>query len=130
MSAFYDRMASTARSMIERFGRDISISRPVEGTFDAASGVVTPGTANDGTLKGVVLPANTSSKDLFDNLVEDGTMIGKQIRYVVAAAKGAPFEPESNDILSFDSASWRIVGCTPLSPDGTPLIYKIGAVRV
>jgi hypothetical protein len=129
MSQFYDRMAATALSLLKAYGKLIPIARP-GGTHDAPSGVVTPGAGTTGNIFAAVFPANTSKKDLFDNSIEDGTMIGKEIRYVVAAASGAPFEPKSNDILSFNSASWRVVGCNALAPDGTPVIYQMGVVKV
>lgn len=127
--ADYAGLASTALRLIEANGRSITVKR-TSGTHVPATGGYTPTATTSGTLKAVVLPASKGTIEAFDNRVVDGTLIDEKLRYVLAAAKGAPFEPKSNDLLEFDSLTWRILGCTPLNPAGTPLVYKIGCIRV
>lgn len=128
--SFYDSMADTALAKIQQFGREVQISRPTQSSSDPVTGTVVNGAPVTGTLKVLVLPASKGTIEAFDNRLQGGTLIDEKLRFILAAAKGAPFEPASLDELTFDGQTWQVLGCTPLSPAGTPLLYRIGAMRV
>ena len=129
MSDFYGNMAEVALQKIEQFGRDITIRRKTADTVDPVTGTVIPGAEMVGTIKAVILSASKGTIEAFDNRLVNGSLIDEKLRYVLAAAKGAPFEPKSVDMLDFDGATWTVLGCTPLNPAGTPLLYPMGVMR-
>ncbi|MGL6008381.1 MAG: hypothetical protein ACRC1D_02915 [Culicoidibacterales bacterium] len=70
----------------------------------------------------VVLPG--SKKD-FEIYLEDGIRTD-QVRFLLVAAKDAPFELRGGDQCNFENKLWVVMGCTPLNPAGIPIIYKVG----
>lgn len=127
--SFYDAMAQVALTKIVQFGRDVTITRHSDTGRDPIIGTVTEIVELTGTLKALVLPASKGTVESFDNRLEGATLVDGRMRFVVAAAKGAPFEPRSLDEIEFDGAKWLVLGCTPLAPNGTPLLYKMGVKR-
>lgn len=126
---FYDNMAEVALAKITQFGREITITRFGSSNSDPAAGTVDKPVEATGTLKALVLPASKGTVEAFDNRLQGGSLIDEKLRYILAAAKGAPFEPRSLDEVSFDGIKWQVLGCTPLSPAGMPLLYKMGVMR-
>lgn len=126
MTEFYDEMAEVALDEIRENGRQIVIRR-YQTYSNAVEATVERHLLASGALDVVVLPANKTKLGPFDNQGKGGTLIDDKLRYVLAAAKGAPFEPKENDELEFDGRLWSVIGCTPLNPAGNvPLLYYIG----
>ncbi len=127
---FYVQSAATALALIAKFGGSLPITR-VANTLTAITGEVTQ-TTTAGTLTAVVLPAKATANQAvlgsLDNAVVEALTKGR-VRFVLAAASNATFAPDADDLVTFESASWRVLGCTPLSPRGTPVIYKLGIMR-
>lgn len=128
--SFYDNMAGVALAKITQFGRDITITRRVVTASDPAAGTVSQSIESIGTLKVLILPASKGTVEAFDNRLEGGTLIDERLRFIIAAAKGASFEPKSLDEVQFDGGKWLVLGCTPLSPAGVPLLYKMGVKKL
>lgn len=126
---FYANMAEVALAKVTQFGREITVTRYGSSNSDPAAGTVDKSVEATGTLKVLILPASKGTVEAFDNRLQGGTLIEEKLRYLLAAAKGAPFEPRSLDEVSFDGIKWKVLGCTPLSPAGTPLLYKMGVMR-
>lgn len=124
-------MAEVALVQITKRGRLLAIRRYGTQISNPVTGEVVREVVADGELMGVVLPANSSTVALAerDNDLQGATLIEERTRYILAAAKGAPFEPASLDEVAFDGATWQVMGCTPLSPAGIPLVYKMGVMR-
>ena len=127
MSLDYAALASTALASIKEAGFKLPIKR-VSGTFDPVEGEVTASSLLSGELDAVTLPASAGTVQAFDNRPLDDLIRGK-LRFFIAAASSAPFVPQANDIITFEGETWTIMGCTPLAPAGTPLIYRFGARR-
>lgn len=123
--------ATTALSLITKFGQSLTITR-ISNVRDIVAGSVVA-TETPGTLTAVVLPAKSTAVQIatgnLDDAVIEALRKGK-IRFVLAAAKNATFQPDAEDILTFEGASWRVLGCTPLNPAGTPIVFKIGVMKV
>lgn len=94
-------------------------------TVDPVAGSATV-TATGFNLTAVVLPASKGTVEAFDiRLTEE--LIQGNLRFVIAASKGALFTPNGADILSYQGKYWLLMGCTPLDPDGSgPIIFKFG----
>lgn len=127
----YDRQIAAAQSMLRRYGAALPISRTANVTDPVAGTVAT--TTSSGTVYAAILPGNTTGIQALlgsgDNSLNKQFTTDKQ-RYVLAAAKGAPFAPDVGDKLTFDGADWTVYACTPLSPTGAPIIFKMGVGRV
>lgn len=129
--SFYDAMADTALQLIQNRGNSYPIRResPVS---DPVSGSVDPDPViSSGTIQAIILPASKGTVEAFDNRVATDSTRLRKLRFVLAAAKGFPFEPQNGDILEVNGEDWLILGATPLAPDGTtPLIYKMGVEKL
>lgn len=127
MSAFYNKMANVALRQIAKFGQTIVVVRESAPNHDPITGNVAPGDELRGNLPALVLPASKGTIEAFDNRVTaQDTLIDEKLRFVVAAAKGAPFEPKGGDALEFGGKRWHVMGCTPVAPNGTALIFRMG----
>lgn len=128
---FYEKNAQSTLTLLEKKGQRIPISR-TSNTSDPVTGSVTKQTTS-GEIVAVVLPVATTGAQIgtgiADNRLLDELRLGK-LRYIIAAALGAPFAPDVNDTLQFEDATWSIIGCTPLNPAGTVLLYKIGVQKI
>lgn len=130
MSAFMQRMADLTLSKIDQFGQEIPFSRE-KVTHDPVTGETTKGTQITMRLACIVTPASRGTIQAFDNrLSANDTLELSKIRFVLAAAKGATFEPVAGDAAEFDGHMWEVMGATPVAPDGTPILYRIGVRRV
>lgn len=121
---FYVQSAATALALIKRFGRRVSIERREE-AYNPVTGVATLVTLSQGFLDTISFPASKGTVEAFDNRLVDDLIAGR-LRFILAAAASAPFEPLANDTLTFDNSVWVVLGSTPLAPAGTPLLYKLG----
>lgn len=125
---FYQKSAATALKLITKFGQTVTIKRVVS-TPDPVTGSATSMEVN-GTLKAVVLPVASTAKSLFteaDNNLREALIRGK-IRFILAAASGATFQPVANDVVVVGSETYTLIGCAPLNPAGTPLVYKMAGL--
>lgn len=127
MSAFYDNMADTALRLIRLRGAEYTLRRPsrtgnfVEGSVDTGAPSTTP-------VHALVLPASSGTVEAFDNRIKSERTL-MYLRFVLMAAKGVAFEPLTGDVLEIAGEDWQVLGSTPLAPDGTPLVYKMGIER-
>lgn len=130
MAFDYNAAASDALALIKEFGAPLPIKR-VTNTPDPVQGSVVA-TETAGNLSAVVLPAKATADNAVmgtaDNRIAEALTKGK-IRFVIAAAKGAPFAPDSNDLVTFENETWSVVASVPLAPAGVPVIYKFGMLR-
>lgn len=129
MSAFYDRMAATALRLIGNYGQQIQFSRTVDGEYDPEVGGSTGGSTETEQATVVILPASNALVQSFDIKFESGTLVESNLRALVIAAKGLNWMPSPGDKASFDGADWTFIGCTPINPAGTPLVYKASVKR-
>lgn len=129
MTAFYDRMASTALRLIGNYGRQIEFSRTVGGEYDPDAGEPTGSTTETEQATVVVLPASNGTVQAFDIRFDNGSLIEQNLRALVIAAKDLAWMPAPGDKASFDGADWTFIGCTPINPEGTPVVYKAAVKR-
>jgi hypothetical protein len=131
----YAKSAATAQRLLAKFGRSIVLKRNVAGTGPAHD----PGapTSIAYAVSAAVLPASKGTIEAFDNRLESGALVDEKLRYVLMSTKmlrtseAGPdaIEPKSGDVLTFDGHDWTVLGCTPLNPAGTPVIYRMGVKR-
>ena len=128
MEAFdYSKLQTSAAALLARFGKSYPILRR-NPSYDPLLGQHTGDAPQVGNLTAVVLPASKGTVEAFDiRLGKEGLTLD-QLRFCLTAALGAPFRPQPTDIVTYEGRQWTVLGCTPLDPAGTPLIYKI-AIR-
>lgn len=131
----YAKSAATAQRLLKKFGRQIEIKRSVPGNGPPHN----PGPASWITYSATAatLPASKGTIEAFDNRLDGGTLIDERLRYVImspqmtrtSASGPETIEPKSTDVLTFDGHKWTVLGCTPLNPAGTPVLYPMGVKR-
>jgi gentisate 1,2-dioxygenase len=130
MATYDQKAADLALRLIKAKGAPRSFARIVA-TPNPVTGEATEVTTN-GTMQAVVLPAKSSALNALsgdtDNWIE--AVIRGKGRFLLAAAKGITFEPETGDIIDLEAKKWRIIGITPLRPANIAILYKIGAILV
>lgn len=126
--AFYDEMADMALEMLTEFGRVIQLSRVVGGDYDPDTGT-SGGTTETQDATVVILPASNGTVQAFDIRFDNGTLIEQNLRALTIAAKDLAWIPVAGDKASFDGSDWTFIGCTPVNPAGTPIVYKAAVKR-
>lgn len=121
MSTFYGRAAATALRLIQDKGKTLTLSKPSTGAYSPFAGEYGTTTAGaTGTAKGVILPVN----EVTDNALMADLVAGK-LRKIILAAEGSPFEPEAGDDIQDGSDTYEVLGCTPLKPASTHILYNL-----
>jgi hypothetical protein len=121
----YTTQIATALRLIEAKGTELTITKPgTDGGFNEPPGPPTPYTA-----KCVVLPASKGTVEAFDNRFDGTTLIETSLRSLLIAASGLDEAPEPGHTVSYEGASWHLIGATSLSPDGEPIIYRASMRR-
>ncbi len=128
--AEYTRAIDTALRFIKKKGRLVTITQETKGTYDPATGTTSLVSEADLDLYGVTLPATQSKIEKFEVSYADATsLVNKEIRFLMLAAKGASFVPRSTDVVQMDGDKFSIIGVTRLSINGEDIIYKMGVFR-
>lgn len=126
----YVRSRATADRLIKKFGKMGQIKRET----------AAPGWQNAGKVVWtyntmmVNLPANTSKISDFDIGNIEGLVLSN-VRFYIAsvsmkrtsATGEAAITPAPGDVVTFKGETATILGCTPLDPNGTPVLYKFAA---
>jgi hypothetical protein len=138
----YARAQATADRLLAKFGsnkgdapRKIRIKRLIPG--DGPSHNPGAPTAVEYEASAVVMPASKGTIEAFDNRYQGGSLIDEKLRYVmmspfmtrISEEGPASIEPKSGDVLTFDSYDWTVIGSTPLSPAGVPVLFPMGVKR-
>lgn len=128
MATIYERMQATALRLIAKYGRTVQFTRNEDGEYNPGNGTVgEDDQPEDATV--VVLPASGGTVEAFDIKFDSGTLIESNIRALVIAAKDLPWMPKPGDKAAFDGDTWTFIGCTPINPAGTPIVYKASVRR-
>ena len=114
MSAFYYKMAKTAKNLIRKYGQAVSITRTTGEVINPVTGVTTAGTTETFLPNGILKPYN-------DDLV-DGTRI---LKTDLELTLDDTVKPMTSDKPIVNSEIFTVVGNVEISPAGTPLIYKL-----
>lgn len=122
MSAFYDRMASTALRLIARFGSEQTLRDVTAGVYDDVSGEWTtqPGDIEQ-PAQLILLDYTLQESGL---MYAEGSQIQKGDKKIVIAAKDLAWPPALTTKVDVNGVLWQIVNIKEASPDAsTPLVY-------
>jgi len=130
MADFSARMAATAKRLITGKGQSITITRTTPGTYDPATGGLSAGLTTSQTVYAGISPASGGTVQAFDIKYEQETLIMTNLRSVIISAEGITFAPAPGDVVTnLESASWTIIGVTPQSAQGSPIIYSFTVMK-
>lgn len=125
MSQFYDRMASTALRLIERFGQTITLRDTVPGEYDPVTGSQTPDVEVDQPAQAILQDYSLQQSGMS---YADGTIIKQGDKKILVAALGIT-PPQLTTAVIADGATWTIVNIKEINPAGTPLVYELQGRR-
>lgn len=95
--------------LMQKFGSDLTLTRPGTPTYNPATGTVTSTAASTITARGVFI-------EYRDDHI-DGTMIRRGDRKLLLAAQGATGTPAVEDTV----AGLKVVEVRTIAPNGTPI---------
>lgn len=125
MSQFYDRMASTALRLIERFGQTITLRDTVPGEYDPVTGGSPPDVEVDQPAQAILQDYALQQSGMS---YADGTVIKQGDKKILVAAQGIT-PPTLTTTVIADGATWTIVNIKEINPAGTPLVYELQGRR-
>lgn len=125
MSQFYDRMASTALRLIERFGQTITLRDTVPGEYDPVTGSQTPDVEVDQPAQAILQDYALQQSGM---TYAEGTVIKQGDKKILVAAQGLT-PPQLTTTVLADGATWTIVNIKEINPAGTPLVYELQGRR-
>ena len=125
MSQFYDRMASTALRLIERFGQTIILRDTVPGEYDPVMGETTPELPVDQPAQAILQDYALQQSGM---TYAEGAVIKQGDKKILVAAQGIT-PPELTTTVIADGATWTIVNIKQINPAGTPLVYELQGRR-
>lgn len=125
--ADYTPDAIDALNDIKEDGRKVVMARTVGEIYDEEAGSTTLGVRQTSDAYCLVFPASKGTIQGFDNLT-DASVLEKR-RFLLMAAHGLKFEPESGTEIDFDGHTWVVMGYTSLNIDGTPILHRVGVQR-
>ncbi len=114
MPSFYASLAAVATRLLTDRGQQVTFTRAVDGAFDPATGITTPGTPTTITGYGASFDYNRSEID--------GTLIKRgDIRFIFEAAG----RPKEGDTVVIDSETYRVMAPSIVSPAGVDVYYEV-----
>ena len=120
--AFYDNIAKTGNTLLARYGKDVTITRVVNGSYDVATGEQSS-TTTTATVKGQVFEYSDRRIGSSGGLILDGD------RKLLVSAVGLSFLPNPNtDSVTIGSDKWKIVRVS--KPVDEDVIYELQVRRV
>ena len=125
MSQFYDRMASTALRLIERFGQTITLRDTVPGEYDPVTGSQTPDVEVDQPAQAILQDYALQQSGMS---YAEGAVIKQGDKKILVAAQGLT-PPQLTTTVLADGATWTIVNIKEINPAGTPLVYELQGRR-
>ncbi len=125
MSYDYTRSRAAARSLLARYGQDVTLRRTLQGTYDSATGSFSGGSSTDYAARAVVSNYQDGT---------DGGTIQTGDRHVLMAADGLAVEPAppatgQTDSLIIEGETFQIVRVRTIRPGEANVLYDIHARR-
>lgn len=112
--SFYSNLAATAKRLLDTYGQTVTINRTTGDSFNAVTGITTPGS-----------PDNlTGSMAIFDyevNLIDGINIQVGDMRGILESTN----EPFINEVVTTADGNFNILKVKPLSPGGEVVIYEL-----
>ena len=119
---FYDNLAKTGNTLLAKYGKDVVITRVVNGSYDVATGDQASTTTTT-TIKGQIFEYSDRRIGASGGLILDGD------RKLLVSAVGLSFTPNPNtDSVTIGSEKWKIVRVS--KPVDEEVVYELQVRRV
>ena len=122
----YPGLQNTATSLLKKFGRTVSLTKTVPGSFDPTTGTDSGKQTHTCEVLAVFVGLSAKYKDKF--AIQQGDSVAlvapKGGEFAAYSAHYFPDEevvPKQNDILDDD---WTILAIEEVNPAGTAVLYK------
>ena len=134
MAKDYTNIATTAKRLVDKFGRSVTFRRLDRTTLDDAAkpwrGTATPRTTLDATVTAIAVIVPPSSASRLGLTTRDNELI-KRSEQIMIVALGAT---STDDLSTFDEVLdgtqlWKITTVETLKPGDTTLLYFVGVKR-
>lgn len=113
--SFQSDMAATAHQLLTEFGVTAILIKVVAGSYDPAVGSTT-NTETSYTI--TMYEEDASGTDV------DGTQVKAGDKLAMISASGT-VQPETNDRITYQGASWQVVSSTRENANGLAVIYYV-----
>ncbi|MCW5597641.1 MAG: hypothetical protein KIT80_23350 [Chitinophagaceae bacterium] len=125
--SLYDDLSLIASDLIGEFGQIVTISRKLQ-SIDPIQGQMGNAIEISSEFKVVNPPASQGVIQSFDNrVITEAANIYKSIRFLIVSAYGqTELEPTAGDKVTMQGIKYTIFGATPIAPDGTKIVYRVG----
>lgn len=111
----YAALATTATNILTTYGEDAVVSRETGATFNPATGAYSGGSTTSFT--------NKAARFNYSRIEINGdTVLRDDLRLIMDTENGTP---QVDDSCVFDNITYRVMGVTALSPDGTDIYYEL-----
>lgn len=127
MANQYDANAATALRLIKKKGEKMVLVRLGILTYDPLNPDTSGPTIElHSETVGITLPETRTTGLSYDSVTEHNPEHAQDFRSIYIAASPLTFQPITQDVLSAASGAYRIIGITPLCPDGvTHILYRM-----
>lgn len=114
MSDFYSGLAAVATNLLTDKGQAVTINRETSTSFDPVTGI---DTVTPSSFSGVGAVFDYHRSEIDGNLIQKG-----DIRLLLNAVTT---EPLTDDEITIDGETYRVISVKPTSPGGTVVMYEL-----
>ena len=114
--SFATNLITTGRTIIQKNGQSLSITRVAEGAYNVADGTVATGTTTNYTAYGA--PVDYTANEI------DGKSI-RQSDIKVWLEKPTSVTPLVGDVVTIDSVAHKVVDVITYKAQGSDIVYKL-----
>lgn len=130
MSIDLTGLAEVMERLASENGGPVTFARNAS-TVNTSTGAVTAGITTTATGYAVQVPASKGTIEAFDNRTEKDSKALKRMRALKVTRLSGSFIPQPDDVCTWGSVSWRVLGSTPAQPDGsTTIALNVGLVEL
>lgn len=121
MSDFYNNLANTASGLLKNYGKQLTFTRSVKGTYNPSNGSFASESTTTYKAYGAVLS--------YKAIEVDGTnILSSDLKLILEKSKK---EPQVNDTVVIDSKVYFVISVSPIKPAGVGVVtncqLRIGA---
>lgn len=114
---FYEGLRdNTAKNLLIKFGRSMTLKKLNEGVFDTNTSTKTD-TETSYTVKGITVD--------IDRHIAQGVQAEYWNQMPIISASGLGVVPSSRDSMIIDGVTYKVLKVIPIAPGGVTVIYKL-----
>lgn len=115
----YDNATATAKRLLARRGKRVTMTRPDQGAINEIAGTRASGGGSTSIFNCVGLPANGRSAE-----TRIGSLIDRKLQMFYMARVSGTLVPEPGDELPFGGKTWKLIWTATYNPDDSGPIFS------